>query len=172
MSKSEGPFITVKIYRNYTIPGRRCEFGDSSSKSTEGESEMKTRSIVLLRGLFVLAIGLFLYSCASTGTSTGTPGRSIDQSVNFVLARTDQVQIGMSKTDVVSLIGRPSGIKESVTANGTTEQWAYFMEQLAQNLLTSQEQFNLGWGMAARGQRNMPPFIVIFTDGKVSRIEK
>jgi hypothetical protein len=129
---------------------------------------MKTRSIVLLRGLFVLAIGLFLSSCVSTGT----PGRSTDESMALILSRTNQIQIGMGKTDVVSLIGRPSGVKESVTANGTTEQWAYFVEHLAQNLLTSEEQFKLGFGMAARGQRNMPPFIVIFTDGKVSRIEK
>jgi hypothetical protein len=46
-----------------------------------------------------------------------------------------QVKIGMTRDQVVALLGKPTKINTTITAGGRREQWIYSEHTLAENLL-------------------------------------
>ena len=92
---------------------------------------------------------------------------------NVINGRLSQIQIGMGYFEVISLLGQPSGKKTTIVADGKEETWAYGLRRLMTNLLTEQEQFNMGWKYGAQNRsENYMRASVVFTNGKVSRIER
>ena len=73
----------------------------------------------------VLLSAISLIGCA-TNYDTGT---GVHPTGDAAAASMQQVKLGMSKAQVIALIGRPLRVNEAITLEGNTEKWAYTGEQ-------------------------------------------
>ena len=84
---------------------------------------------------FLVLVCVFL---SVTGCATGR------EAVNTIDSRLTQLRIGMTKSEVVALIGKPTIINTTITASGKHEQWVYSEWTLAANLLTTGQEASYG----------------------------
>jgi hypothetical protein len=89
-------------------------------------STSKENTMTIMKKLTaVLLSAISLIGCA-TNYDTGT---GIHPTGNAAAASIQQVKLGMTKTQVIALIGRPLRVNEAVTLEGNTQKWAYTGEQ-------------------------------------------
>jgi hypothetical protein len=122
-----------------------------------------------MKNWIIILVLAFLF-CGCATPSSGPSGPS---PVDIITSRIDQLQIGMSPAEVKSIVGQPRATKTTVVAGGSEEAWGYDLNTLSVNLLSSGQQFAMGFQSGMYNYSiTKPRLVVTFTNGTVSRIEK
>ena len=115
----------------------------------------------------VLLSAISLIGCATnydTGTGVHPTGDAATASIH-------QVRLGMTKAQVIALIGRPLRVNEAVTLQGNTEKWAYNGAQF----WTFGQAMGIAMATGAAGYVGMPDgglMILTFSSDRLTSIEK
>jgi len=115
----------------------------------------------------MLLSAISLIGCATnydTGTGIHPTGQAATASIH-------QVKLGMTKTQVIALIGRPLRVNEAVILDGNTEKWAYTGAQF----WTLGQSMGIALATGAAGYIGMPNgglMILTFSGDRLTSIEK
>ncbi len=121
----------------------------------------------MVKTLVLIMVLLMLCSCAAMF-------KAPDNSDKKVKARMDQIARGMSKDQVIALVGKPTHIKASNSPQNDMEQWIYSLDTLRANILQPKKKF-LGLGGGDRppgGSMIAYALVIYFSHEKVRTIQK
>ncbi len=125
------------------------------------------------RGMVLVVMVACLSACVTSGNRTGNGGGQRLGVTDKMRMAAQSVQIGMTKAQVVSILGQPAASKMVQTRDGTTESLGFTVNSVSQHVLSPGEQFQLGMYEGMAGARFRDRMLIEFgPDGKVQSIEK